>query len=218
MGYLGKIFSGFGKAISRNNASLPVSRDTSGNPSSLPASRQLTNHLEKRKGLDEEMYSANWVALDQTTTVMVEEMANAEEEAEVFLLLGRTDMAISVLRHHIETHHDKSPHAWMTLLDIFHAQGMLGEFEKLAARIRTNFNISQPTWESVNMRNVELSGLERLPHLLGKITVQWRDPGCHAYLYGLIQDDREGKREGFQQEVFREILFLISILEFKSRL
>jgi hypothetical protein len=217
MGYLAKIFSGIEGKIHRHNTSRIALNKGNSQNSSSPLHKELNDYIEKDAGSSKEIYSPCWTSLEETTTVMVEEMASAEEEAEVFLLLGRADMAIGVLRHHIEAHRNTSPHVWMALLDIFHAQGMLGEFEKLAAEIKTRFNISKPTWENADKLNLKLSELEHLPHVLGKIISQWHDASCHSHLYSLIQDDRKGERAGFQQAVFREILFLISILEFKAK-
>ncbi len=181
-------------------------------------SRKTPDHTKAETGSGEDQLSGYWTPLDQTTTVTVEEMESVEEEAEVFLLLGRIDMAIGVLRHHIESSDDATPHVWMALLDVLHGQGLRGEFEKLAAEIKTNFNVALPTWEGANERSSELSGLEHLPHLLAKIISHWQDPSCPDYLHSLIQDDRKGERAGFHQEAFRELLLLISILEFRAKL
>lgn len=216
MGYLDKIFSGIGKVLPRNTVAQAANRIPDSHAPN-PLHKELTDYIEKDAAPAKEKYSPCWTPLDQSTTVMVEEMASAEEEAEVFMLLGRSDMAIEVLRHHIESHRDRSPNVWMALLDIYHAQGMLGEFEKLADDISSKFNISKPTWESADKLKLESSELEHLPHVLGNIVSQWNDPGCRSYLHGLIQDDRKGKRAGFQQAVFREILFLVNILDFKAK-
>lgn len=157
--------------------------------------------------------SRYWTSLDGATTVTVDELSSVEEEAEVFLLLGRMDLAIGVLRHYIEANDDAPASVWMRLLDILHVQGLRHEFEKLAAEIRERFNITQPSWEVANRRSNDLAGLEHLPHLLGKLIARWNEPECLAYLHSLVQDKRQGEREGFDLETFREILMLIDIQE-----
>lgn len=159
-----------------------------------------------------------WTSLDQATTVTVDELASVEEEAEVFLLLGRMDMAIGVLRHRIESHDDAPAQIWMSLLDILHAQGLRQEFEKLAVDIRERFNVALPTWAGANARSSELTGLEHFPHLLARITSRWRDEGGLAYLHSLTQDNRNGERGGFHLEAFRELLMLIGVLECREKL
>lgn len=146
-------------------------------------------------------------------TVTVEEVSRIEEEAEVYLLLGRMDLAIGALRHYIESSADAPAHVWMSLLDVLHAQGLRQEFEKLAPEIRERFNVALPTWEDANARCSGMTGLERFPHLFARIAGQWRDPQCIDYLRSLLQDNRNGERGGFHMEAFRDLLFLIGILE-----
>jgi len=159
-----------------------------------------------------------WVPLDQATTVTVDELSSVEEEAEVFLLLGRMDMAIGVLRHHVEANDAAPARVWMSLLDVLHAQGLRQEFEKLAAEIRERFNVAQPTWEGANARSNELTGLEHFPHLFAKITERWNSPDCLDYLHGLTQDNRNGERSGFHLDAFRELLMLIGVLENREKM
>lgn len=159
-----------------------------------------------------------WVSLDQATTLTVDELSSVEEEAEVFLLLGRVDMAIGVLRHHVEADESAPAHVWMCLLDVLHTQGLRQEFEKLAAEIRERFNVALPTWEGANARSHELTGLEHFPHLFAKITSHWNSPDCLEYLHSLTQDNRNGERGGFHLDAFRELLMLIGVLECREKL
>lgn len=151
--------------------------------------------------------------LDQATMVKVEELSSVEEEAEVFLLLGRMDKAIGVLRHHVESNDAAQANVWMSLLDILHAHGLRQEFEKLAPEIRERFNVALPTWEGANARCSGMTGLEHFPHIFAKISGQWREPQCIDYIHGLLQDNRSGERGGFHMEAFRDLLSLIRILE-----
>jgi len=160
----------------------------------------------------------HWVPLDQATTVTVDELSSVEEEAEVFLLLGRMDMAIGVLRHHVEANDAAPARVWMSLLDVLHAQGLRQEFEKLAAEIRERFNVALPSWESANARSNVLTGLEHFPHLFAKITSHWSSPDCLDYLHSLTQDNRNGERGGFHLEAFRELLMLIGVLENREKM
>lgn len=165
--------------------------------------------------VDETRY---WMPLDKTTTVTVDELSSVEEEAEIFLLQGRMDMAIGVLRHHVEADGAAPAHVWMSLLDVLHAQGLRQEFEKLAPEIRERFGVALPTWENANARSNELTGLEHFPRLFAQITAHWNSPDCLDYLRSLTQDNRNGERGGLHLEAFRELLVLIGVLEYKAKM
>jgi len=51
-------------------------------------------------------------------------------------------------------------------------------------------------------------GLERLPHVMNKLCLLWGQPGCEAYISGLIMDSRDGKRQGLPWDVAMELMFL----------
>lgn len=165
--------------------------------------------------VDESRY---WIPLDQATTVTVDEITSVEEEAEYFMLLGRMDMAIGVLRHYIEANDDAPAHIWLNLLDILHSQGLRQEFEKLIPEISQRFNVALPSWEEANVRSHQMTGLEHFPHLFEKITSYWNRRGCLDYLRSLTEDNRNGERAGFNLEAFREILMLIGVLENKLQM
>jgi hypothetical protein len=190
---------------------------------SLAQARAMTPEVRKPSGL-RDMYMLNaderdssyWTPLEETTTVTVEEMTNVLEEAEVFLLLGRMDMAIGVLRHYIESNEKAPAKVWAALLDVLHSQGLRREFEKLALAMKARFNVAPPTWESQNERSSSFCALEHFPSLLKQISRKWVNTReCLIYLNSLIPDDRKGERSGFQYEAFLELLLLIDVLEYK---
>jgi len=154
-----------------------------------------------------------WMNLDEATTVTVEELSRIEEEAEVFLMMGRPDVAIKVLRDYLNAEPDCMAYVWFKLLDIYHVQGMREPFDCLAQEIKTRFNVVLPTWD-ISRAEAELRhGLEHFPHLLTKITLHWNDPSGLEYLQGLMQDKRQGGRKGFHEEAFRDMLLLFDVLE-----
>lgn len=140
------------------------------------------------------------------------ELASVEEEAETFLLKGRVDMAIGVLRHYVEANDAAPAQVWMSLLAVLHAQGLRQEFEKLACEIRERFNIVQPTWEGANSHSNKLTGLEHFPRLFASISARWNSPGCLDYLRGLCEGGRNGARAG-NLEAARDLLLLVGVLE-----
>lgn len=154
-----------------------------------------------------------WIGLDEATTVTVEVLSRIEEEAELFLMMGRPDVAIKVLRDHLGAEPDCKAYIWFKLLDIYHVQGMRKPFDCLAQEIRTRFNVALPTWDESLAEAESRHGLEHFPNLLAKITLHWNDPSGLEYLQGLMQDNRQGKREGFHEEAFRDMLLLFDVLE-----
>lgn len=157
-----------------------------------------------------------WMDLEEATTVMVEELSSVEEEAEVFLMMGRTDMAIKVLRDRLDVEPGKAS-VWFKLLDIYHVQGMRAPFELLAQEIKTRFNVALPTWDASRLEAESRHGLEHFPSLLTRITRCWNDPSGQEYLKELMQDNRKGARMGFNEEAFRDMLFLSQVLEARMK-
>lgn len=181
---------------------------------SLPLSAVKDPVVAKANG--NEQSARRLLYFDPASALEVENVKGVEKEAEVFFLLGRMDLAIGVLRHHIESSGDAPAHVWMFLLDILHAQGLRQEFEKLALEIRNRFNVALPSWEKSNERSHGMTSLEHFPHLFARITELWHDPQCIDYLRSLLQNDRNGERGGFHMDAFRELLFLTSLLEHKN--
>lgn len=155
----------------------------------------------------------NWMSLDRSTEVTVEEMSSVEEESEVFLMMRRPDMAIKVLRDYLEAEPDCRASVWLKLLDIYHGQGMREPFDALAQEIKTRFNMVKPTWDGSCAKAESRHGLEHFPSLLARITLHWNDPSGLEYLQGLMHDNRHGKRSGFHEEAFREVQMLSEVLE-----
>lgn len=54
-------------------------------------------------------------------------------------------------------------------------------------------------------------GLERLPHVMGKVCLLWGKPECDAYISGLIMDSRDGRRQGLPWEAAMELMFLAEL-------
>jgi len=156
-----------------------------------------------------------WVGLDAATTVTVEELSRIEEEAEVFLMMGRPDVAIKVLRDYLNVEPDCKAYVWFKLLDIYHVQDMREPFDGLAQEIRTRFNVALPTWDTSRAEAELRHGLEHFPNLLAKISLCWNDPSGLDYLQGLMQDNRQGGRTGFHEDAFRDLLLLFDVLEAK---
>lgn len=197
----------FRKAVPPSGAlQMPVEVNPAENgeaPGGKPASEEVVHSTEY------------WIGLDEATTVTVEELANIEEEAEVFLMAGRPDVAIKVLRDCLDSGADSRASVWFKLLDIYHAQGMREPFFSLAEEIKTRFNVAIPTWEASHAEAQLRHGLDHFPNLLANIVQRWNEPYGLEYLRGLMQDNRHGERLGFHEEAFRDLLMLSEVFEFR---
>lgn len=185
----------------------PVSGNSAVNPVASGKSK------DSRGGENDENLSEYLTSLDETTTVTVEEVSDIAEQVDLFLLLGRHEVAINMLLSRIREENENDPRLWFKLLDIYHARGDRTSFEKLANDIRVRFNVALPTWEDRTLQAEGRHGLEHFPHLLEKITDCWGTSTGLGYLQSLIKDNRSGARAGFNEDAFREVMFLISILE-----
>lgn len=164
-------------------------------------------------GEKDENISEYLTPLDETTTVTVEELSSIVEQVDLFLLLGRHDVAISMLLDRIGIEGDGDPRVWFKLLDIYYARGDSANFEKLANSIHVRFNVALPSWEDCTLQAEGRHGLEHFPHLLARISDCWGSSASLNYLQSLMKDNRSGERTGFNEDAFREVMFLISILE-----
>lgn len=182
------------------------------------AVKPVVNSGEEESGASEsgkknENFSEYLTPLDETTTVTVEELSNVVEQVDLFLLLGRYEVAVGILLARIGEEDRNDPRTWFKLLDVYHASGNRASFEKLANDIRGRFNVALPTWEDSTVQAEGRHGLEHFPHLLEKISDCWGSSSSLSYLQSLVKDNRSGARTGFNEDAFREVMFLISILE-----
>jgi hypothetical protein len=180
-----------------------------------PASNFLAAERDKDGESDKksENLSEYLTPLDETTTVTVEELSNVVEQVDLFLLLGRHEVAVSMLLARIREEDKNDPRTWFKLLDVYHARGDRDSFEKLANDIRGRFNVALPSWEDSTLQAEGRHGLEHFPHLLERISDCWGTSASLSYLQSLVKDNRSGARTGFNEDAFREVMFLISILE-----
>ena len=75
------------------------------------------------------------------------------------LSFGRIRGAAETLAMHIEESSPDNIQPWTMLLDLYRRGDMKPEFDKLAARMRTKFNVLIPTWE---FSTAPVSGLKSL--------------------------------------------------------
>lgn len=153
----------------------------------------------------------------QTEALSVSNLMRVTEEAEVFLGLGYTDRAIAVLMEDIAANPRNHPAVWFMLLGIYREQGDQKSFDETIAGFRQRFNLIPPTWTSILHLEQEGEGVLAMPHILAKIVSLWPSHECHDYLSELLYDDRQGSRQGFSLDVYRDIIWLKEILDILSK-
>ncbi len=153
------------------------------------------------------------LAHDAADALAVSELSHVTEEARVFMALGHNDRAIDVLYEHIHHSPRSMPVAWLMLLDLYHATGNRPEFRRLADDFHATFNVQAPSWEAAGSDVPVTGGIENFPHVERQVVALWRKPGCRAYLERLLNDNRDGRRNGFPLSAYAEILLLMQVLD-----
>lgn len=145
--------------------------------------------------------------------VDVQELSHVTEEAQVYVEVGRIDQAIALLKSHVETHEGArpSPAPWLMLLDLYRRTGNRDAYDELAPRFQQRFNGRMPAWDNYGHELALDDGLEAFPHLVSRISREWRTQRARDLLEELLYDNRGGSRLGFSLAAYRDILLLMQI-------
>jgi len=73
------------------------------------------------------------------------------------------------------------------------------------------FNADVPPWAT--SPDVAARDLESYPQVIKRLRDTWPRRECRTFLESLLTDDRGGSRQGFTLAAYRELLFLVEILE-----
>ncbi len=143
----------------------------------------------------------------------VQELSHVTEEAQVYVEVGRLDQAIALLKSHVETHEGSrpSPAPWLMLLDLYRRTGNREAYDELAPRFQQRFNGRMPAWDNYGHELALDDGLEAFPHLVSRISREWRTQRARDLLEELLYDNRGGSRLGFSLAAYRDILLLMQI-------
>lgn len=143
-------------------------------------------------------------------SVKVEEISDVTQEAEFWISVNDPQRAIEILEHQAEVEHPESPVPWLYLLDLYRVTGNKEKYDTLRDRFVVFFNANIPDFE-VDPASLPTRQLEDFEHLMSRICRLWNTNDILPLLEGLLVDDRDGKRMGFELPVYRDILLLISI-------
>jgi hypothetical protein len=107
---------------------------------------------------------------------------------------------------------------WLKLLDLYRQTGARGEFETMARRLNSNFNVRVPGWDqSLAGPGQDGDTIEAYPHVIKTLERLWHREACRNYLGALLVDTRGGTRVGFSKAAMDEILLLVAIQDLRSR-
>ena len=134
-------------------------------------------------------------------------------EAELLMSIHRSQDAIDHLKLSIGANPKTSINHWLYLLEIFRKLNLKEEFEKYAAGLKANFNVTTQAWDDSIAPGTLPQYLEEFPNIMEKLYPIWPSDQAKYYLRSLIIDNRDGERAGFGKAVLSEILLLIALLD-----
>jgi hypothetical protein len=165
--------------------------------------------VEAAKRLENPLFHPNQTASSVDVTVL----SHVTDEAQVYADLGRTNEAIEILAHHIDTSESErpSPAPWLMLFELFRKANRRDDYDRLAPMFRKNFNGRLPEWDSYSDEMALDDGLESFPHLIARIEREWGTPPARILLDELLYDNRGGSRLGFSLSAYRDLLLLLQL-------
>jgi FimV-like protein len=147
----------------------------------------------------------------------VEEVLDITELAEVWVALHQDPMKLlELLEPFKDVEKPDSPLPWLCLLDVYRAIGDVRKYEATAQRIKKVYNVKVASWDAEASAGQNQT-LSDLPHVTEKILDLWGSPDIVPYLQGLLSDQRDGTRDGFELAVYRSIMQLLKLASTPNR-
>ncbi|MBI3284534.1 MAG: hypothetical protein HYZ65_06740 [Burkholderiales bacterium] len=143
-------------------------------------------------------------------SVKVEEISDVTQEAEFWMSVNDPQRAIEILASQAAQEAPESPVPWLYLLDLYRIVGDRERYDGLRDRFIAFFNANIPAFVT-DPATLPERHLEDFAHLMERICAAWNGPAVLPFLQGLLVDDRDGTRVGFDLPVYRDILLLIAI-------
>ena len=132
------------------------------------------------------------------------------ELADIMASMGLGKEAARTLVDHILADPKRDLAPWLKAFEIYRKTGQREEFEWLAANLRQHLNVAPLAWEPSEEDNRR--SLIEFRHLAKELVALWPQPECGEFLDKLLQDNRDGVRQGFPAIVAEEIVLLQRIL------
>ena len=140
----------------------------------------------------------------------VVEVADTLLQAELLVQLGDPKQAMILLSQHIRDTEEPGPGVWLMLLNLYQTTGRKSQYEALAVGFKTLFNAAVPAWAT--SAESMARDLESYAQVMMKLQSGWPQPTMRPMLENLLNDDRGGSRQGFSLAAYRDILFLLELL------
>ena len=146
-------------------------------------------------------------------------VSDVMQEAEFWKMLNETKRAIDILEAYCQGDSASSPVPWLYLADLYLSLGDMQGYAALQASFCKRFNgrladehFGNPDAESseTGVTDVRRS-LEDFPHVMEQISRLWGNHEVVPFLQGLLINQRDSPRQGFNLPVYREILLLIDV-------
>lgn len=140
--------------------------------------------------------------------LIVQEQASAALQAQFWNALGKPVLAIEILEAVRDS--DIAPANWLLLLDLYAQCGKQNEYESLRRRFKAMFNGQVPAWNE-RIPGLSCRRLSDMPELAQRVNRALAEHGMHgvlSYLRGLLHDNRNGTRQGFEYGVFCDLVRL----------
>ncbi len=133
-------------------------------------------------------------------------------EVELHLLYEQYGDAAEVLRDLMDREPPDQPdmRPWSMAFSLYRQTADRQAYDDLEARFRARFNVRPPAWDEETPAAVDME--TRYPHLVARIATLWDSPAGADFLNGLLLDDRQGERAGFEMAVAEDISFLRELL------
>jgi hypothetical protein len=146
-----------------------------------------------------------------TSAIEVIEVADTLLQAELLVQLGDPKQAMTLLSNHIRETEKPGPAVWLMLLNLYQSTGRKSQYEALALGFGTLFNAAVPPWAT--SKEVMARDIESYPQVMLKLHTTWGKPAARPLIEGLLNDDRGGSRQGFTLTAYRDLLFLLEIVD-----
>jgi hypothetical protein len=141
----------------------------------------------------------------------VVEVADTLLQAELLVQLGDPKQAMTLLSQHIRETEKPGPAVWLMLLNLYQTTGRKSQYDALAKGFGLLFNAAVPPWAT--SAEVAARDLEAYPQVMMKLQTQWPNAPVRPFVEALLNDNRGGSRQGFSLKAYRDILFLVEILD-----
>jgi pilus assembly protein FimV len=140
----------------------------------------------------------------------VNQISDAMQLAEAWMSFHHPYKVLEILEPFKDVEQPESPIPWICLLDVHRVMGDREKYEAILTRIKKIYNVKMPSWDA-SVGEEPLKTLADFPHIVDQIFDLWDSEQIVPYLNGLLHDQRDGEREGFDLPVYRNILQLISL-------